>query len=90
MNRKLRFRLPKETTAFYEIFVIQFDFGQFLKMPVRCPKCGAKQLEDDVVAGMRQYALPLDFEDYDEWLLLLRCHECGARYGYQARIDPDR
>lgn len=65
------------------------DFGAWLAEPLRCPKCGYHAHSEDMVAGWRQYSLPLDFEDYDLWTILARCGECGERYGYLCRIDPD-
>jgi len=87
MNRRMKLRLKDEEYFMYEVF----DVGStFFGETMRCPKCGAPSWEDDVVAGMRQYCLPLDMSDYDLWYLFARCHECGKRYVYQARIDPDK
>jgi len=89
MNRKMKFRLPSEEFYMYEVFEVGVRRAEFFSETLRCPFCGVQAFEEDVVAGMRQFSLPLDMLDYDLWILLAKCHECGKRYAYQAMIDPD-
>jgi len=90
MKRRIKYRTADNDYRFYTLHQIrQADFQQFLVEPLRCPGCGAQQWREDMVAGWRQYALPLDFEDYDIWTILAKCHECNLHYGYSCEIEPD-
>lgn len=88
--RKLKYRTADGDYRMFSIHEIApGDFNAWLAEPLRCPKCGYHAHSEDMVAGWRQYSLPLDFEDYDLWTILAKCGECGERYGYLCRIDPD-
>lgn len=86
----LKFRTRESGFRFHKIFEIpRRDLNSFFSDPMRCPLCGCGAWGDDVIAGMRQYSLPLDFDDYDHWYLFAICHECNGAYVYTAKIDPD-
>lgn len=86
----IKFRAFASGFRMHKIFELpRSSLAAFFSEPMRCPMCGCEAWGDDIIAGMRQYSLPLDFDDYDHWYLFGICHECNGAFVYVANIDPD-
>lgn len=78
---------PKE---FFPIFEVTISDLNAYEEPLRCPHCGKKQIDTEIIAGWCQYGFYGDRDAHDVYVVLGACNECNKSYALKANVPHSK